>query len=137
MQTVLILVAAVGATMYTTVLAGATGYHCQIVEHLRLQDDGSLRRPPAPTLVGTRFSVHRGNGVIVPPNGGLGWTWNDSRRDVVAMGNSSNAFRMLDVAPAAGEGAHVTQLVINEFLPGTKKSMFLTTGNEVFSGMCE
>lgn len=118
------------------VAAAQNTYQCVISELLQLGDDGALRRPPDPWLVGKRFAVDRNTGTLLGPETSF-WSFTDSRPTILARGNESNSFVVALVSDAAGNGVHATKIVVNEFKSGPIKPFVVLTGSQVASGTCQ
>lgn len=117
-------------------IAGAWSYQCKIAEHFLLANNGSLKRPPIPHLIGKRFSIDRFTGALVGPDYSL-WATEGSKTTVLARGNQDNAFLALISEPGAKGGVHLTVVMIEEFFSGNEKPFVVSSGGTVASGTCE
>ena len=96
-------------------LAGPASYQCTIKEQLFLGKDGTLRRPPSPWLIGSRFAIERSSGRLTGPEKSL-WSHSDSNFSVLAPGTFENAFVAMATTQPKGIGLHVTLVVVEEFI---------------------
>ena len=117
-------------------LAGPTSYQCTIKEQLSLEKDGTLRRPPSPWLIGSRFAVDRASGRLTGPEKSL-WSYSDSDYSVLAPGNSDNSFVAMATTRSKGIGLHVTLVTVEEFIAGPSKPFSASSGGESYSGQCD
>lgn len=116
--------------------AAVNGYQCLISEQLLLEENGALKRPPEPYLIGQRFAVDRNTGRIVGPEQGM-WQFDNHKITVLARGNADNSFIVDSVGPSHGDGVHATHLRIVEFAPSKSKPFVVLSGSLVASGVCE
>jgi hypothetical protein len=123
-------------TLISTANAGKLSYQCTVSEQMMLEQDGSLKRPPIPWLIGKRFAVHRTTGQLTGPEDSM-WSFDDSKALVLASGNQVNSFVSTTVAPALGGGVHFTAVSIKEFAESVKKPFVVVSGESVFSGTCD
>ena len=117
-------------------IAAANSYQCVIAEQQMLENNGTLKRPPQPYLIGKRFAVDRNTGHIVGPEQAL-WQLEDHKVTVVARGNKDNSFIVVSVGPARGDGVHATMLQVEEFTESKSKPFIVLSGSQVTSGVCE
>jgi hypothetical protein len=120
----------------TASLAGSSAYQCEISEQLHLGGDGSLKQPPSPWLIGSRFSVDRDTGALVGPDHSL-WGFPNSKSTVIARGNAQSSFVVLITTPACGDGVTATTIHVEEFVKGGAKPFVASKGTQVASGTCE
>ena len=81
---------------------GTFSYQCTISEQLFLQADGSVKRPPSPWLIGSRFSIDRRSGRILGPERSL-WAFEDAVFAVLAPGNADTMPCVRRARSAGGE----------------------------------
>ena len=115
---------------------GTFSYQCTISEQLFLQADGSVKRPPSPWLIGSRFSIDRRSGKILGPERSL-WAFEDAVFAVLAPGNAENSFIVSATSAARGGGVHHTAINVQEFIKSPKKPFVALSATELYSGVCE
>jgi len=115
--------------------AGTNSYQCLIKEHLILQEDGSLKRPPIPYLIEQRFSIDRNSGRITGPE--PGFAFSDSTYEVLSYGNTQNSFVSTIQARSADHGVHFVYVRVEEFSRSKSKPFVIDEGGLIVSGTCE
>lgn len=117
---------------------GPDSYYCESKYQVDIAADGKPQvrnlEPPNTTPSINRFSVDRKTGKKI---GGSFGSFRDQVGTLLSPGNSSSAFIVSWVGPAAGGGSHLDILRIEEFQAGPRKPFTAHAGGTIYTGVCE
>lgn len=111
--------------------AGDRDYQCVVLNHYRLQSDGSLT--PDRTWVGDRFAVDRIRGKATD---GPFVRGEITHVTVVDSGGSASAFKAVYITPGYARGGDAEVIQIREFGNEPDKAFVAITLLSVYSGTC-
>ena len=129
-------VAGMLAMLGQTGLAATDQYVCTIAEARILDADGRLSPLTEPAIVGRRFVVNRGSGVLVGPDGAF-WAGSDSKFAVMARGDAQDAFTSMAVTMRGNRVASAVHVTVHEPQTGPLKPFVVISERQVASGLCE
>ena len=116
--------------------AASDQYVCTIAEARTLEADGRLSGMTEPAIVGRRFVVNRGSGVLVGPDGAF-WARSDSKFAVMVRGDAQDAFVSMAVTMRGTQVASAVHVTVHEPQTGPLKPFVVISGHQVASGLCE